>query len=501
MDESRISPSGDHDAELQMLARLIQNSPGMAYRCLHDADWTLEFVSSGSVQLLGYTPEQLVRDRVATITDLTHPDDLAKVSLAVETALSSRLAFQIVYRMRNASGTYRWVSESGRGVFDEAGNLEALEGFLTDITAHVESENSLRQAQRRDTISRMASGIAHDFNNLLSVVQGSTEFIREGLPLGNELLHHVAAIEDATERATALTTRLLDFGRPRNIDTAPIDLVTVVRGLEDLLRSAVGANHKIALALPDAAVICRIDPTALEQIIVNLAINAREAMAAGGGLRIAVEADESASVASVSVCDDGEGIPSEQLAMIFEPYFTTKGKTGGAGLGLTMVRSIVEGAEGSIHVESGIGEGTCFRIEFPLLNSTAADQSSDGGVFGTEVILFAEDDESVRSIMVRGLRRHGFTVLEAADGHQALHISERHKGPIDLVLTDAKMPRLNGIGLVERLRDQRPSLPAILISGDNVVAPDGLFDLNLRKPLGIEELSRHVRQILDRDVR
>jgi PAS domain S-box-containing protein len=486
----------DQAAE-SMYGRLINTFPGMAYRCLHDADWTLEYVSEGALGLLGYTADELVKERQIAVSDLVHPDDLAKVSLDVERALSAGEPFGSIYRMRKRDGEIRWISEVGRGVFGENGDLEAIEGFLSDVTAEVEGREASRAAERRAVVSRMASGIAHDFNNILAGVLHAAESIQAEVeaasPEQRVIREDLAGVFQLVDRASALTRQLLDFGKPAPPAEVPIDLCVALPVIGTLLERVTAAAVTIEVSTPAAPVLCRIDPVQLEQIVLNLAVNASDAMPSGGALRVTL-AEPGPEAVVLSVSDTGVGMDDGEVQRIFEPYFTTKSANRGTGLGLATVRSIVEGVGGRISVRSTPGEGTTFDISLPSLAPGAA---GDKAGFGTEVILLVDDDDIVRKGLARGLRRLGYTVLEAADGVQALKLSERHKGALDLLLTDTHMPRMGGIELAGDLQQQRPDIATALLTGDNAVGPAGLFDLEIRKPLTAAAVAARVRTLLD----
>jgi PAS domain S-box-containing protein len=484
--------------EFDLLTRLVDDLPGMAYRCRHDADWTLEFVSAGCEGLLGYTPRELVEDRVVAVSDLVHPEDLAGVSLEVERAISQREPFSLVYRMRTREGQIKHIAEQGRGLFGPDGELEALEGFLSDVSGQVQAQDALRQAEKREVVGRLAGGLAHDLNNLLTTIYGATAMLMTGIPVDSELREEVEVLESVAEQAARVTRQLLMLGRPAPALTAPTDLALVLREQLTLLRRMAGDGIDLRVSCPEGPLGANLEPSSFGQVLLNLVLNARDAQEGAGPIDVRLGTEDGRAVLEVQ--DIGSGLRPGTEARIFDPFFSTKRGKGGTGLGLTVVQDVVEAAQGTVTVDSTPGAGATFRVTIPL-SARDVPASEQGLPLGSEVLLLAEDNPGVREALARGLRRLGYTVLVAADGQEALKLSARHKGSIEALITDANMPHVNGVDLARGFGAQRPTSARLLISGDHLTIPADLFDRCLRKPLTPEDLAGSLREVLDQSER
>jgi hypothetical protein len=394
------------------------------------------------------------------------------------------------------------------------------EGFYTAILrdvsererarkAVVDLEEQVRQAQKMDSIGLLAGGVAHDFNNLLTVIISATEFLKEepGLPpSAEELLQDVL---DAGQRGASLTRQLLAFSRQEVVEPRIMDLATVVSDTEKMLRRLIGEDVVLATRLQSASCPVRIDPGQWSQVLLNLAVNARDAMPRGGRLEIETRVSPGAAGAGpgvlLTVSDNGCGMEPEVSARIFEPFFTTKGRGKGTGLGLAVVYGVVHQAGGQISVESRPGGGTRFQIWLP----GAEPQASPGEqppmspeIRGHETLLLVEDDEAVRRMAMRILQSRGYRVLEAEDGRAALEVLQRDPEPVDLILADVVMPHLDGPELVAHARALRPDLLVLYTSGymDDAVSRRGVLaegNSFLQKPYTPAMLLRRVREELD----
>jgi nitrogen-specific signal transduction histidine kinase len=378
-------------------------------------------------------------------------------------------------------------------------------------------EEELRQAQRLASIGLFASGIAHDFNNLLTVILSTVPLLSARLADRPEVQEELGDIEAAASRGAALTHQLLAFARKQVQQPQPVDLNEMTIGTARLLNRLIGEHIELTTELAPSLGAIWADPAQLEQVLMNLALNARDAMPAGGRLRIettAVELDSDFAAAypgvapgphvAVTISDTGHGMTPEIMAQVFEPLFTTKPKGAGTGLGLGISHGIVRQNCGHIAVSSTPGEGTTFRLYFPRMASEAlsvSKQESPTMLGGTETILLAEDDASVRCIAGRTLRLLGYAVLEAANGAEALAVAETHRGPIHLLITDVIMPQLGGRSLAEQLYPARQELRVLFTSGytadvltDLLLHPEVAF---LGKPYAPDHLAWRVREILD----
>jgi len=380
-------------------------------------------------------------------------------------------------------------------------------------------EQQLRQSQRLESVGRLAGGIAHDFNNLLVVILIHAEILRERLIAAGMLEDADAATEivEAGERASNLTRQLLTFSRGKPTQPTPTDLVQVLRGLTSLLERLIGEDIEFETILPDAPIVVVADATQLEQLIINLVANSRDAMPGGGRLEIdlsrapqtgagAAPSQASGFDALIRVSDSGEGIEPDQIERVFDPFYTTKPPGSGSGLGLATVHSIAEQCGGSTHIESVPGKGTSVFVRLPLSETEPALASepirSPISLEGTESILVVEDEAAIRRLVKKILEAQGYRVIDASNGAEALELARRHADPIDLVVTDVVMPQLSGPELVAELRAERPELKVVFMSGyaqngmlSETVATQGAEILE--KPFANEALLFAVRKLLD----
>jgi len=385
------------------------------------------------------------------------------------------------------------------------------------------SEQQLRQSQKMEAVGRLAGGIAHDFNNLLMVMMGYTELLLEQLKPGNQLREHAQQVWNAGQRATAVTQQLLAFSRRQAVVPKVLDLNGVLANLGKMLPRLIGEDVQLVIVPGKNLGMVHADSGQLEQVIMNLVVNARDAMPDGGELRIetanarfaADDPDRPASVpcgdyVSLSVKDSGVGINPEMMSRIFEPFFTTKEVGKGTGLGLAMVYGIVQQSSGHIAVESKPGAGTDFTVFLPRV--TEAKQAAEGRAAarqvrgGTETILLVEDEEGVRSLVLAVLQSKGYNLLEAPNAHEGLRLAEQHKGSIDMVLTDVILPQMTGRELAERLQASRPGIKVLFMSGytDDKLSVQGGFHTSfpfLQKPFSTEMLALKVRELLDSPVK
>jgi nitrogen-specific signal transduction histidine kinase len=395
-----------------------------------------------------------------------------------------------------------------------------LEAKVAERTrALEESQLALQRTARLEALGRLAGGIAHDINNLLMGIVGYAELLENSLDPRDERREDILEIRKAVDRGARLTRQLLAFARKQPSRPAVLDPFALVTDLDRLLRRLIGSDIQLVVERTGGLGCVRIDPGQLEQVIVNMAVNARDAMPAGGTLRIEVEDrdlsdDDAARIAGaragamvrVRVRDSGMGMPPEVLARIFEPFFTTKGEHFGTGLGLATCYGIVNQAGGFVTVASAPNAGTTFDVYLPRTDRAPqwlpATDGVSGPVRGTETILLAEDDAPVREVMAATLQEQGYTVLIASDGLAAVQAAEHHLGPIHLLLTDMMMPGISGLEAAKRIAAVRPALRVLLVSGyvpDRALPEEGL---GLRmamvpKPVTPLDLTRQVRLLLD----
>jgi two-component system cell cycle sensor histidine kinase/response regulator CckA len=392
-----------------------------------------------------------------------------------------------------------------------------IEGTLLDITERKNLEEQLRQAQRIEAVGRLAGGVAHDFNNLLTAILGYSDIVLEQLPSGDRLRHYVGEIKKAGERAASLTRQLLAFSRQQVLAPLVLDLNAVVADMEKMLRRLIGEDIELVTVLGHDLARVKADPSQLEQVIMNLAVNARDAMPEGGRLSLATAnflVDEAYAqrhvglkpgpYVTLTVTDTGCGMDAETLSRIFEPFFTTKEKGKGTGLGLSTVYGVVKQSGGYIEVESEPGRGTAFRVYLPQVEESLTNvkerEPAAAPSSGAETILLVEDEESVRTLVESVLRSKGYKVIPAARGDEALALSEQYAQPIALMLVDMVMPRMSGRELARRLAPLHPETKVLFMSGyAGSSASDGLdADTHfIQKPFTSEALARKVRETLD----
>jgi PAS domain S-box-containing protein len=391
-------------------------------------------------------------------------------------------------------------------------------GVVRDISERKRLEAQFRQAQKMEAIGRLAGGVAHDFNNLLTVINGYADLMLPNVPPEHDHRASLAAIRDAGERASALTSQLLAFSRKAIVAPRILDLNEVIAQAEKLLRRLIGEDILLTTVLTPS--VCRIeaDPNQLDQVIMNLAVNARDAMPTGGRLTVETRlvshcecSDTSVSDirpgrhVELTVRDTGCGMTEEVKSKLFEPFFTTKEQGKGTGLGLAVVHGVVKQAGGHISVESAVGRGTTFRMLFPEVPVpfTANDSGPPPTVRrGTETVLLVEDEEAVRTLCRIALESQGYTVIAAASGRKAIQAIEHHNGPIQLLVTDVVMPGMSGRELADTVRVRLPGVRVLYISGytDDAVVRHGVreaTDAFLQKPFTPLGLSRKVRATLD----
>jgi CheY-like chemotaxis protein len=385
----------------------------------------------------------------------------------------------------------------------------------------VSLQEQLRQSQKIEAVGQLAGGIAHDFNNLLTVIKGYSQLSLLDLKESDPLWENIQEIQKATQRATDLTRQLLAFSRRQILDLKVLDLNTLLQDLNKMLHRILGEDIELTTLLAKDLGRVKIDPGQIEQVVMNLAVNARDAMPMGGKLTIEtanVELDEEYARAHIgvtpgryvrlSVSDTGFGMSKEVKEKVFEPFFTTKEKGKGTGLGLSTVYGIVKQIGGNIWVYSELNQGTTFKIYLPRVEEEATflRHRDDTEILpqGRETVLLVEDDPSVRGFVVQVLRRQGYTVLEATNGKEALRVVQEEAGrKIHLLLTDVVMPQMGGKELADRLKILQPDIKVLFISGytDNAIVHHGVLEPNinfLQKPFSPTALPRKVREVLDK---
>lgn len=480
-------------------------------------------VNRKELEMLGYTPGEMLGNPVWNFfleEDTTRHVTLAKLGGDV----SFHDTFERSYRRKD--GTTLPVLIEERLLRDERGQILGIRSAVEDITERRQtqealrrSEEQLRQWQRVEAIGRLAGGVAHDFNNLLMTIKGCSELLLNAFDRRDPRREEVEEILKAADRATSLTRQLLAFGRRQVLQPQLLNLNSVVMNMDKMMRRLIGEDIQLVTILDKELWSVKVDPGMIEQVIMNLAVNSRDAMPHGGKLILEtsnVIHDEEYASSHVSVkpghyvmlavSDNGCGMDKETQSHLFEPFFTTKEKGKGTGLGLSTVYGIIKQSGGNIWPYSEAGQGTTFKIYLPRADKMASmykprsrPATAPGG---TETILLVEDEEAVRAMVSRILQNKGYTLLEASNGNEAIQICQQYEGPIHLMVTDVIMPQMSGRELAERLAPILPEMKVLYMSGypDNTIVQHGVLEAGtafLQKPFTLNALELKVREVLD----
>jgi two-component system cell cycle sensor histidine kinase/response regulator CckA len=474
------------------------------------------YASPGFERLTGYTVEEALGKncRFMQGTD-TAPDAIAKVREAIRDGESCTVEL-LNYRK---DGTPFWNELSISPVQNATGEVSHFVGVSADVTARRRLEEQLRQSQKMEAVGQLAGGVAHDFNNLLTVIIGYSDILRETLDRKAPEFDLVGEILQAGERAASLTRQLLAFSRQQVLQPIILDLNAVTREMEKMLRRLISENIRLQVILDPKLGLVRADPGQIEQVILNLVVNAKDAMPHGGRLTIEtqnVRFDRSYRMTQtelhqdncvmLSVSDTGHGIPEELRSRIFEPFFTTKEVGKGTGLGLATVHGILKQSGGHIDVQTEIGRGTKFKVYLPYIETSADEPERPTGIpippRGTEAVLLVEDEPGVRALIGHVLTGCGYTVLLASNGEDATRVVMEHAGPIQLLVTDVVMPGMGGWQVAQWVRKVYPDIRVLFVSGytDDAVIRQGVQQEGanfLQKPFSSFDLASKVRDVLD----
>ena len=477
---------------------------------VHDRKGRISTLNRAGERATGYTREEL---RVLDPNWIVDPAYLAAMQRLIDEGPGGE-AHTFRAELQPRQGGKIPVDVHAR-VLAGGGVVVGVTAILRDLSEQHRHESELRQAQKMEAVGRLATGVAHDFNNLITVLLGYSDELLEAIAPDSELRKPVEELRRAAERASGLTQQLLAFSRRQTSLPQTIDLNTVVANMEDMLRRLLGAEIRLAVRPGAGLGAVRADPQQIGQILVNLAVNARDAMPKGGALTIETANLELGSEnldiipgphVMLAVTDNGTGMSAEVRKRLFEPFFTTKEAGEGTGLGLSMVQAIARQNGGHIAVQSEPDRGTTFRIYFPRAAGDAAPPrratpAPRAAVRGSGVVLLAEDDRAVRRLVVHELTRRGFEVIEAPDGRVALELAEGHQGPIDVLVTDVVMPRMNGADLARAVATLRPGLPILFISGHPERAGAGLDPAGapnlLMKPFTADTLAARITELVE----
>jgi two-component system cell cycle sensor histidine kinase/response regulator CckA len=456
-------------------------------------------------------------------TGAIHPEDLLTAQEVLERALRDRQPFSTQYRVIWPDGSIHWLAVIGRGSYGPGtGRPLRMRGILLDITERKRTEERLQEVMRLEAIGRLAGGIAHDLNNMLVAILGFSELLAESMGANDPRLDDVRQISEAAARSADLTRQLLAFARRELIQPRKLDLNGIVRYAGGMLRPVLGENVRLVLQLSSTVGAIHADPGRVEQILMNLVLNSRDAMPQGGRVTVETtsvtlesdgqawqpqsEAPPPGRYAMLAVTDTGHGMDPATLQHIWEPFFTTKPTGKGTGLGLSVVHGSVKQSGGFVWVDSEVGRGTVVRLYWPEVLQEAAQlgelPAPGPAERGKETVLVVEDESVVRALVVRSLIRLGYRCVQAADAGEALRVLEQEEGNVDLVITDVVMPGVSGGDLGLRLAERYPALPVLYTSGfaDDDVIRRGLLDATrpfLQKPFNPAELGRKVREVLD----
>jgi two-component system, cell cycle sensor histidine kinase and response regulator CckA len=483
-----------------------------------DSDGKRVYNSPSYLRILGYGHDELESN---SSFEQVHPDDRQIVLGAAAEARRTGVGRRIEYRMRHKDGSWIYLESTASPVKNAKGKVENLVIVNRDISERRRLEEQLRQSQKMDAIGRLSGGVAHDFNNLLGVIIGYAEILQERIPETDSMRAPVDQIIKAGSRASSLTKQLLAFSRQQVMEPKILVLNAVVSDTEKMLRRLIGEDIELLTSLDRTLGKIRADQGQIEQVIMNLVVNARDAMPEGGRLVIETsnfEIDDTfarryaypvlpGSYVLLTVSDNGVGMDTATQQRIFEPFFTTKEKGKGTGLGLSLVYGVVKQSGGYIDVVSTRGKGTTFNIYLPRVGQDVVDTKTIGPdrpeeLRGTETILLVEDEDTLRALTRHLLELYGYRVLEACDGSQALRLSEHTTYEIHLLLTDVVMPGISGRALADQLKQKRPDMKIVFMSGytgqrvgeKEILEPGSLF---LQKPFTRESLARKIREALD----
>jgi PAS domain S-box-containing protein len=493
---------------LQVQAELINQSNDAIIGC--SAEGVIAGWNGGAEKLYGWTPSEAVGRQLTELLQ-TDPETAGEIG----GALREQGKWEGELAQSRRDGRRLTVDSRQVVLRDTAGGLTGVLAINRDITDRRYLEEQLRQSQKLESVGQLAGGVAHDFNNLMTIVSGYANMVLEDLPEGDPLRESLGEISLAATRATALTRQLLTFSRRQARRASDFDLNHVVRDLEKLLRRWIGEDIVLILALDSHPTVVHADRSHIEQVILNLVINARAAMPNGGNVTVEtarVDVDvawasthialSSGKYVELRVSDTGHGMSAEVQARCFEPFFTTKEPGRGTGLGLSTVYGIVKQSEGSIFVQSEPGVGTSFHVYLPAVDRMAGQVEAArpaAALGGHETILVVEDEEGVRKYVQEALERKGYRVLTAANGREALEITRSTAETIDLLLTDMVMPEMGGVELAEAFHQLRPSVPVLHMSGYSDRLWQGEVPQHyLQKPFTPDALLQSIRTLLER---
>lgn len=515
--ERKLSEEALRQAEAKYRS-IVESLPAIVYLAQPHPPYAPIYVSP-NVTEFGYSTDEWSK-RPDMWVSVLHEEDRERILSATEIAMRENLETDLEYRIVGRDGTIHWVHDKGRFVLDENNDQIGWQGVIVDITKTKAMEEQLRQSQKLESVGRLAGGIAHDFNNMLTAINGYSDLTLRRLKPDDPLRQNIGEIKRAGERSATLTNQLLAFSRKQMLKPEVLYFNRIIADTAMMLQRLIGENIELVTVLnPDAGPI-EVDPGQLTQVIMNLAVNARDAMPQGGKLTLETDniyLDEDYARRHVSVVpgeyvmlavsDTGNGMDVETQAHIFEPFFTTKAVGKGTGLGLATVYGIVKQSGGNIWVYSEAGHGTTFKIYLPRVASQQVETAESKADLdelpkGAETILLVEDEQMVRSLTCHILELCGYTVLEAQNGIEASAVCEKSECKIDMLMTDVVMPLMGGRELAERLAQTHPQLRVLFTSGytDDAIVRHGVIETGtnfIQKPFTPNALAHKVREVLD----
>ncbi len=454
---------------------------------------------------------------LAAFLECVYHDDRLQVAATLERATREQTDSSLLYRTEWPDGAIHWISGIGRTFYDEAGVALRAAGIALDVTARRALEDQYRQAQKMEAIGQLAGGVAHDFNNILTAIEGYSQLVVEKLPADSPLQPDLREIQRAAERATSLTRQLLAFSRRQMLEPRVLDLRDSITSIAPMLKRLIGEDIDVVVRATGEIGRVKADPGQIEQVLLNLAVNARDAMPKGGTLMLEVHdalLNESFSRRHVTikpgpyvmlaVSDTGTGMDAATQARIFEPFFTTKEKGKGTGLGLATVYGIVKQSGGHIWLYSEPGRGSTFKVYLPRVDDPVdvpVKPAALGTLRGSETILIVEDEESVRELVQRVLEHFGYSIMTAGTPTEALDIINRETRPIHLLVSDVILPQMSGSTLASKILSTNPGMRVLYMSGytDDAIVHHGVLNRDtpfLQKPFTPEALARKVREVL-----
>ena len=495
---------------------LISNIPDVTWTT--DSNGKIFFISPNIEKIYGYAPEEIYRDFHNMWLGRVHPDDTRRVRESFELLFSENKGFGIEYRIQKKDGEWIWLRDRAVGTYKKDGATYA-DGIFSDITEYKRLEAQLRHSQKLEAVGQLVGGIAHDFNNVLTAIIGFAGILHMKMKKDDPLIVNVEQILESAERGAGMTQNLLVFGRKQAFNMAPVDIADLIKRMEKLLVRLISENIELRTVIEERELVVTADIVQIEQVIINLATNARDAMPDGGTLTIEARSQKlnrefikahgygkPGTYAVISVSDTGLGMDEKTRQRIFEPFFTTKEVGKGTGLGLSIVYGIIKQHNGFINVYSEVGKGTTFRVYLPMGRGVAGKAKAAelaAPVTGTETVLVAEDDASVRSLLKKLLETFGYKVIEAADGEEAVQRYMENKDNIRLLILDVIMPKKSGKEAYEQIREVSPGIKTLFMSGytADVIQTKWIVEKGLdfvSKPISPTDFLRKIREVLDK---